>query len=131
MSTSRNPARRRVCCEALFFFSDVSDHLNKRTTAARTLRSFDLVLSSHLLFMYADRLDEQFHAAAAREMVRVAEHEARIFPLISEPGTDTAPLIKALLRSVEAAGCSTAIRPSAYECQRGGNEMSIINPLGR
>jgi hypothetical protein len=131
------------------FFTDISDHLHKRTAAARAFgqdlitesasyvagelprlpfrdRAFDLVLSSHLLFMYADRLDEDFHCAAAVEMTRVARHEVRIFPLISDAGSDTTRLVEAVRRSVEGAGCSTDVRPSAYEFQRGGTAMLII-----
>jgi ubiquinone/menaquinone biosynthesis C-methylase UbiE len=43
--------------------------------------SFDLVLSSHLLFVYDDRLDEAFHEASIIEMLRVSK-EVRIFPLV-------------------------------------------------
>lgn len=133
------------------FFADISDHLDRRTKAARDFgedligqpesyiaaalprlpfrdASFDLVLSSHLLFVYADRLDEQFHVAAAREMARVATRQVRIFPLISDAGTDTAPLVEAVRRGVAADGCTTMIRPSSYEFQRGGNEMLVIEP---
>lgn len=43
--------------------------------------SFDLVLSSHLLFVYDDRLDLEFHEASITEMLRISK-EVRIFPLI-------------------------------------------------
>lgn len=43
--------------------------------------SFDMVLSSHLLFVYDDRLDEAFHEASIIEMLRVGQ-EVRIFPLV-------------------------------------------------
>lgn len=42
---------------------------------------FDLILSSHLLFVYDDRLDLAFHEATIAEMLRVAK-EVRIFPLV-------------------------------------------------
>ena len=45
--------------------------------------SFHLVLSSHLLFLYDDRLDYQFHADSIKEMLRVSIQEIRIYPLIS------------------------------------------------
>jgi SAM-dependent methyltransferase len=131
------------------FFADITDHLNRRTAAARVFgrdlavnrssyiaaglprlpfrdASFDMVLSSHLLFMYADRLDENFHVTAACEMARVARREVRIFPLISEAGTDTGRLVDAVRTAVEACGRSTVIRRSPYEFQNGGNEMLII-----
>lgn len=43
--------------------------------------SFDLVLSSHLLFVYDDRLDWEFHENSVHEMLRVGK-EVRIFPLV-------------------------------------------------
>lgn len=43
--------------------------------------SFDLVLSSHLLFVYDDRLDEAFHEASITEMLRIGK-EVRIYPLV-------------------------------------------------
>lgn len=85
------------------------------------------MLSSHLLFMYADRLDEAFHVAAALEMARVARREVRIFPLISEAGTDTTALVDAIRRAAAAQGYATAIRPAPYEFQKGGNEMLTIS----
>lgn len=42
---------------------------------------FDLALCSHLLFLYSDHLDLDFHINSVREMCRVAR-EARIFPLL-------------------------------------------------
>jgi SAM-dependent methyltransferase len=131
------------------FFTDITDHLNRRTTAAaifgRDLAarpwtyvagslprlpfrddSFDLVLSSHLLFMYADRLDEDFHVAAACEMARVARREVRVFPLISDAGNDTTELVEAVRSGVMGRGYTTEVRRSLYEFQKGGDKILII-----
>ncbi|HWC36557.1 MAG TPA: methyltransferase domain-containing protein [Mycobacteriales bacterium] len=131
------------------FFADITDHLSRRTQSARVFgedlltnpttyvaaslprlpfrdASFDLVLSSHLLFMYADRLNEYFHVAAACEMARVARREVRIFPLISDSGTDTRELLNAVRGAVAALGYTTLIAPSPYEFQKGGDEMLLI-----
>ncbi len=43
--------------------------------------SFDLILSSHLLFVYDDRLDLTFHEISIAEMLRIGK-EVRIFPLV-------------------------------------------------
>jgi SAM-dependent methyltransferase len=133
------------------FFTDIDDHLRRRTASARLFGedltnhpstyvagslprlpfrdgSFDLVLSSHLLFMYADRLDRDLHVAAACELARVSRREVRIFPLISDTGTDVASLVDAVRNAVEARGFGTTIRPSAYEFQKGGNEILTITP---
>ncbi len=40
--------------------------------------SFDLALCSHLLFLYSEQLDADFHIAAVRELLRVAR-DVRIF----------------------------------------------------
>lgn len=45
-------------------------------------RSFDLVLSSHLLFSYGAQLSEEFHLSALLELVRVARREVRLFPVV-------------------------------------------------
>ena len=43
---------------------------------------FDLILSAHFLFMYADRLDYPFHLSTVKELLRVSKEEIRIFPLL-------------------------------------------------
>ncbi|GIP20193.1 SAM-dependent methyltransferase [Paenibacillus sp. J22TS3] len=45
-------------------------------------QSFDLTLSAHFLFMYADRLSEPFHEESLLELLRITREEIRIFPLI-------------------------------------------------
>ena len=47
---------------------------------------FDILLSAHFLFMYADRLDEQFHLETLNELLRVTKEEVRIFPLVDLEG---------------------------------------------
>lgn len=42
---------------------------------------FDILLSSHLLFVYDDRFDYEFHKKAILEMLRVAK-EVRIFSMV-------------------------------------------------
>jgi SAM-dependent methyltransferase len=60
--------------------------------------SFDLVLSSHLLFSYADRLDLAFHRAAIGELVRVAYGELRIFPPVAMGSAQPYPLLGGIAR---------------------------------
>ncbi|MBE1554516.1 SAM-dependent methyltransferase [Sporosarcina limicola] len=47
---------------------------------------FDILLSAHFLFMYADRLDYQFHIKTLNELLRVTKEEIRIFPLVDFEG---------------------------------------------
>ena len=44
-------------------------------------KEFDLLLSSHLFFVYDDRLDYEFHKSSILEMLRVSK-EVRLFPLV-------------------------------------------------
>ena len=47
---------------------------------------FDILLSAHFLFMYADRLDYSFHITTLNELMRVTKEEIRIFPLVDLNG---------------------------------------------
>ncbi|MDR0270706.1 SAM-dependent methyltransferase [Paenibacillus sp.] len=47
---------------------------------------FDLTLSAHFMFTYADRLDAEFHESTLRELFRVTREEVRIFPLVDQSG---------------------------------------------
>jgi SAM-dependent methyltransferase len=89
-------------------------------------RSFDLVLCSHLLFTYADRLDVEFHRRALLAMHRLVRGEARIFPLLDQAGRRLDALVEQLRADLQAAGVVTEIRTVAYEFQRGGNQMLVL-----
>lgn len=86
----------------LGFYKNISNHRRHRESALRKFyedfnphyyhynllptldyeeNSFDLLLSSHLLFVYDDRFDYAFHKASILEMLRVAK-EVRIFSLV-------------------------------------------------
>jgi SAM-dependent methyltransferase len=79
--------------------------------------SFDLVLCSHLLFSWSDRLDLDFHLAAIGELARVGR-VVRIFPLFAMgagPPLDLDPLLARLRRR----GLIVEKRPVDYQFQRG------------
>ena len=86
-------------------------------------RAFELVLSSHLLFSYADRLDLEFHRETVRELTRVGK-EVRIFPLVAMGSIDYQHL-EALLRLLKSDGIAVQVRRVDYEFQRGGNRMLV------
>lgn len=48
--------------------------------------AFDLAISSHLLFCYADHFDADFHVAAINELLRVAVSQVRLFPIADYNG---------------------------------------------
>jgi hypothetical protein len=85
---------------------------------------FDLVLSSHFLFTYADRLDLEFHRAALRELHRVARREVRVFPLLEQGGRPVPALLAELLGTLD---IPHRFQRVGYEFQRGGNEMLVLD----
>ena len=132
------------------FFDDADDHRRSRTAAGHRFGrdyaehpgryipgrlpdlpvatgAFDLVLSSHLLFSYADRLSAGFHLQAIAELVRVARREVRIFPLVAMGSVRyrLADLIAGLL----ATGVKGHVVDVDYEFQIGGSQMLVCRPV--
>jgi hypothetical protein len=86
---------------------------------------FDLVLSSHFLFLYSEHFDLQFHIDAILEMCRVSKNEVRIFPLLNlknEKSEHLDPILKILNDK----GFKTKIVATNYEFQKDANEMLTI-----
>lgn len=90
--------------------------------------SFDLVLSSHLLFSYADRLDDAFHLAALRELVRVARSEVRVYPLVVVGGDVEHAGLAQLLEQLAADGVVAELRPTDYRFQGGADRVLVLRP---
>lgn len=86
--------------------------------------SFDLALSANLLFLYDDRLGEAFHAAALRELVRVAG-EVRVFPLASLD-TERSAFVAAVSERLRADGLAVSTRAVPYEFQPGATETLVV-----
>ncbi len=130
-------------------FSNPAEHLRRRTDSAARFaasvgtdsqryvpgalphlpfpdRCCDLVLSSHLLFTYSDRLDEAFHLAALVEMTRVSRGEVRIFPLLGHVDGKPYPHLEHLRKALASRGISSHVRHVGYEFQAGGNEMLVL-----
>ena len=87
--------------------------------------AFDLVLCSHLLFTYSDRLDREFHRSAIAEMARVGR-QVRIYPLVHQSGGDERELVEDLMTMLPAIGLRASRVPVSYEFQRGADEMLVI-----
>ncbi|UPK47009.1 class I SAM-dependent methyltransferase [Paenibacillus pabuli] len=83
---------------------------------------FDLTLSAHFLFTYADRLDANFHLQTILELLRVTKRELRIFPTADLSGKRYEHMdeLKAIL---EERGCIISEEKSSYEFQRGAHTM--------
>jgi hypothetical protein len=119
-------AIRRTSAE--IFADDIVAHPDRYVSAALPELpfaddQFDLVLSSHFLFTYADRLDARFHLAALRELYRVTCGEVRIFPLIEQGGRAVPDLVDTVLGELE---IPYRVRQVDYEFQRGGNQMLAL-----
>jgi len=117
---------------AVLFARDIEVHPERYIAASLPIlpfedRQFDLVLSSHFLFTYADRLDQDFHYHALVELHRVCRREVRVFPLLDQGGhslDDMTNAVRALLlrKGIEAKLCDVP-----YEFQRGGNQMLVLS----
>jgi hypothetical protein len=91
--------------------------------------SVDMVLCSHLLFTWAERLDREWHRAAITEMSRVSRGEVRIFPLVRLGDGEPVVFLDALQADLRAAGLVCAVRRVPYEFQRGADHMLIVGPV--
>jgi hypothetical protein len=86
---------------------------------------FDLVLSSHLLFTWADKYDKDWHLAALNELIRVSRSEVRIFPLVKMGAGEPVEFLPSLLEELD--GVQTEIRKVPYEFQVGADEMLVLS----
>lgn len=87
--------------------------------------SFDLVLSSHFLFLYSEHFDLQFHIDSILEMCRVSKKEVKIFPLLDLKNKKS-EYLEAILNILKDKGFETKIIKTDYEFQKGANEMLSI-----
>ena len=87
---------------------------------------FTLVLCSHLLFLYEDRLNYQFHRESIKEMLRVTSDEVRIYPLVTLRGKGK--ISSFLNRIIIDLDCTAEfnIIPVEYNFRKGGNYMLKI-----
>lgn len=86
--------------------------------------AFDLALCSHLLFLYSEQFDVDFHLASLRELLRVAR-EVRVFPLLDLAGRESVHL-RPVMESLAMAGYRPQVREVPYEFQRGGGRMLVV-----
>lgn len=86
---------------------------------------FDLVLISHLLFLYSDALGPSFHQAAVTEALRLAP-EVRIFPLIDLNGLPS-PHLQPVRAAAHRLGATAETRAVPYHFQRGADRMLVLH----
>lgn len=86
--------------------------------------AFELALSSHFLFLYADQFSLEFHVNSIVELCRVSD-EVRIFPLL-ELGSVPSRHLSSVTETLQRLGLSVNVETVDYEFQRGGNQMMRI-----
>ncbi|MFD4291923.1 methyltransferase domain-containing protein [Rhodococcus sp. NPDC058532] len=91
--------------------------------------SFDLVVSSHLLFSYSDRLDLTFHLEALTELMRVSRSEVRIFPLVASGSAALYPHLDTLLTDLRGRGVEGEVVEVEYRFQRGAHHMLVCRHI--
>ncbi len=86
---------------------------------------FDILLSAHFLFTYADRLEYEFHITTLNELLRVSKEEIRIFPIVDLEGKRYEHLNK-IVKYLEDMGCTVEEVKVSYEFQENANSMLKI-----
>lgn len=89
--------------------------------------AFDLVLCSHLLFLYSARFDFDWHVAACAELARVSAGEVRIHPVCGPGGKPYADLDR-LRHTLDERGIRSALVRVNYEFFAGSSRMLVLNP---
>jgi hypothetical protein len=128
-SPARRADMRRAAAE--LFLADLKGRPERYVAAALprlplSTGGVDLVLCSHLLFTWADQLDEDWHRRALAELVRVARREVRIFPVVVQGTGEPVAFLDGLRSELHARGHRSHLRDVPYRFQRGGTQMLQI-----
>lgn len=86
--------------------------------------SFDMVLCAHLLFIYDHRLDWEFHRRVVKELIRVANDEVRIYPLVKHKCVKSA-FVEKIINEFSYENQINVVKVD-YQFRRGGDEMLQI-----
>jgi hypothetical protein len=126
---------RQWVANARTFRADIADRPDRYVAGALPELpfadgSFDLVLSSHLLFSYGNRLREDFHRAALLELARVARREVRVFPVLVYDTGERYEGLDRLREELAGVGIGSRVERVAYEFQPGGDEMLVLSCAG-
>lgn len=88
--------------------------------------AFDLTLVSHLLFIYQERFDYEFHREALKELMRVTRGEVRIYPLVTFETQQSAHVVQ--MMSDPTLGCFRfEIVPVEFEFLRNANSCLRVS----
>ena len=87
--------------------------------------SFDILLSSHFLFLYSKELDLDFHINSILKMCDIAKEEIKIFPILDLENRVSKHL-KPILKILKEKKYKTEIVKCNYHLQKGANEYLSI-----
>jgi len=87
--------------------------------------SFDLVLSSHFLFLYSENFDFEFHLESILKMCEVAKKEVRIFPIV-DLNNKKSKHLSSILEELRLRDYECKVIKTKYEFQKEGDEMLQI-----
>jgi hypothetical protein len=87
-------------------------------------KSYDLILTAHLLFFYSDNCDREFHLLSIGELIRLGK-EVRIFPLV-DLNSERSLHLDAVLSDLTSMHIHFSIEKVRYHFQKTGTEMLRI-----
>jgi hypothetical protein len=87
--------------------------------------SFDLVLSGHFLFTYANKFDFEFHKKSVLDLYRISSGEVRIYP-IQQRSSQTYSELNKLLSLLKEHNITYRILKVPFEFQKGSNKMLCL-----
>ncbi|WP_314036681.1 hypothetical protein [Dietzia sp. CH92] len=90
--------------------------------------SADLVLCSHLLFTYADRMDLADHVDAIVEMARIAP-EVRIYPLVDHLGNPLPELVRSVIARLKKERLTSRIEPVIRPFQLAATTRLVVERM--
>jgi hypothetical protein len=86
-------------------------------------KSYDLVLSGHFLFTYAEKFDFNFHLSSILELFRVSRKEVRVYPIQQGMVSQPYQQIEELLAALRKHDIKHEITTVPFEFQKGSNKM--------
>lgn len=90
---------------------------------------FSVTLVSHLLFLFEDRFDYEFHRRSTLELARITRREIRIYPL-TNLRAERSSLVERLMEDKNCIGLKFAIRKTNFEFIKNSNELLVITKGG-
>jgi hypothetical protein len=92
--------------------------------------AFDVVLVSHLLFLYDDRLDYAFHRDGLLELARVARSEVQVYPLADLGGKPSA-FVDRLRDDPALAHLRLTVEPTRATFLKGADQRLVVRAGAR